>query len=243
MRIELQPAFVLHRRPYRNTSLLVDVLSRDHGRISMVARGARGPRSRLKAVLQPFLPLLLSWSGRGELSNLTTAEATGPTVRIPAKRLLSGFYINELLLRLLQPHDPYPLFDDYHQTLQDLAEFEYEEPVLRIFEKRLLAELGYGLLLDSEAPGNNPIEPTKRYRYILEQGPIAVEGDGAGITLSGKALLALHSESFDDSSVLREVKRLTRAALEMRLQGRPLKTRTLLMAEYHRRRGKTAHGV
>ena len=243
MRIELQPAFVLHRRPYRNTSLLVDVLSRDYGRISMVARGASGPRSRLKALVQPFLPLLLSWSGRGELSNLTTVEQTGSAIRIPAKRMLSGFYINELLLRLLHPHDPYPLFDGYHKTLQDLAEAEHEEPVLRIFEKHLLAELGYGLLLDSEAPSNNPIESTKKYRYILEQGPTAVESSGTGIMLSGKALLALHRESFDDSVVLREVKRLTRAALDLRLQGRPLKTRALLIADYQRRHGKTSHGV
>jgi DNA repair protein RecO (recombination protein O) len=193
--------------------------------------------------LQPFLPLLLSWSGRSELSNLMAAEQTGPAIRIPATRLLSGFYVNELLLRLLQPHDPYPLFEGYHQTLQGLAEAEHEEPILRIFEKHLLAELGYGLLLDSEAPDHKPIESTGTYRYILEHGPTALEGNGTGILLSGKALLALHRESLDDPVVLREVKRLTRAALEARLQGRPLKTRTLLIADYQRRHGRTPDGV
>lgn len=237
MRVALQPAFVLHRRPYRDTSLLLEIITREQGRLTLVARGARGPRSRWKGLLQPFKPLLLSWAGRGGLGNLTGVEETGAAVPIPPARLLCGFYANELLLRLLQPHDPYPaaLFESYQQTLRGLAHAQFEEPVLRLFEKRLLAELGYGLLLDSEALSTRPINPQGLYRYILDQGPVPVERPGNGITISGSALLALHREALGEPALLREIKRLTRAALDLRLQGQALRTRALLRAEHQRR--------
>lgn len=239
MRVALQPAFVLHRRPYRNTSLLVDVFTREYGRLTVVARGVRGPRSRLKGLLQPFSPLLLSWSSKGNLGNLVAAEEAGASVPIPPSRLLCGFYVNELLLRLLKPYDPYPatLFEAYQQTLQDLALAQFEEPALRLFEKCLLAEMGYGLILDSEAVlSNKPIDPQGLYRYVLDQGPVPFEQTGSGITISGSALLAFHRETLSEPAQWGEIKRLTRAALNVFLQGQPLKTRMLLRAEYQRRR-------
>lgn len=246
MRIVLQPAFVLHRRAYRNTSLLLEILSRDYGRVGLIARGVRAPRSRWRGLLQPFVPLLLSWSGNGELMNLNGAEDCGRAIPVPNQRVFSGLYVNELLLRLLPRHDPQTgLFEPYRQVLEALAgtgEVDsqtrlVEERVLRIFEKRLLAELGYGLQLDREALAGESIFPDTIYHYVLERGPIAGESTEAGIAISGRSLLALRHETLDDPAVLREVKQLTRAALQMQLGERPLRTRELLLADYRRRRG------
>lgn len=238
MRVALQPAFVLHRRSYRDTSLLLEALSRDHGRVGLVARGARRPRSRSRGLLQPFVPLLLSWSGNGELLNLIAAEEAEPPRSLSANRLLSGLYVNELLLLLLQRYDPHPgLFESYAGVLRELAEATGEEQALRIFEKRLLAEIGYGLLLDNEALTNAPIDPDGAYRYVLEQGPIAAHRTEMGIKISGRSLLALRSERFENSAVLREAKRLTRQAISAQLRGRPLKTRELLVATRRRKNG------
>lgn len=248
MRIALQPAFILHRHAYRNTSLLLEVLSRDYGRVGLVARGVRAPRSRWRGLLQPFMPLLLSWSGRGDLMNLNSAEEAGTAIAVPGERLFSGLYVNELLLRLVPRHDPHPgLFRPYQQVLEALAvSGEMDSPVrlleeraLRIFEKRLLTELGYGLQLEREALADNPIAPDAVYYYVLEQGPVTNQHAQNGIPISGRSLLAFHHEELDDPAVLREVKRLTRAALGVYLEGRPLRTRELLLAEY-RRRGASA---
>lgn len=243
MRVVLQPAFVLHQRPYRNTSLVLDILSRDHGRIGLVARGVRTPRSRLKGLLQSFRPLLLSWSGQGELSTLTAAEEVGSPVSLPPGRLLYGFYLNELLLRLLPRDDPHPsLFLHYGKALEALAVEAGDEPVLRIFEKHLLAQLGYGLRLDTEAVSGAPIVTDAHYRYVLDQGPIGSEQTRTGVGISGRGLLALHHEVFQDDLVLREVKHLTRAVLHVHLRGRPLHTRELWQARY-RRRSLIANGA
>ncbi len=240
MRIVLQPAFVLHRRPYRNTSLLLEALTPVEGRLGLVARGVRTARSRLKGVLQPFQPLLLSAAGKGELLNLTAAEEAGAPLPPAPTRWLSGLYVNELMLRLLQRHDPHPgLFAAYAVVLAALADAEHEEPALRIFEKRLLAAIGYGLLLDAEAHSGRPIVPDGAYRYVLDRGPCDTVPAGPGIPISGKSLLALRQETFPDAVALREAKRLTRAAIGVHLQGRPLQTRTLLSAV--QRRMPTAH--
>ena len=234
--VALQPAYILHRRPYRNTSLLLEVFSRDHGRIGVVARGAR--QSRQKGILQSFIPLWLSWSGRSDLVTLTKAEEASAAHPLPPERLLSGLYVNELVLRLSQRCDPNPkLFENYEGVLRDLAGATGEEPALRLFEKRLLALLGYGLWLDTEALTNAPIEPDGLYRYVIDQGPIVADQihAGVGIPVSGKSLIALRLETLDDPLVLSDVKRLTRAAIGLQLQGRPLKTRQFLLGERRRR--------
>lgn len=230
MRSVLEPAFVLHRRPYQNTSLLLEVLTQEHGRLGLLARGVRTARSRLKGLLQPFVPLLLSWSGKGELPTVGTAEETGLPIPLPPTRLLSGLYVNELLVRLLPRQVPHPgLFQPYREVLEALAAGTDEACALRIFEKRLLAELGYGLLLDAEVSSGAPIVSEGAYRYVLDQGPIAAERTGAGVVISGKSLLALRHEAFEaqDPAVLREVKRLTRMAIDAHLQGRRLKVREI----------------
>ena len=230
MRIAQQPAFVLHHRPYRNTSLLIEALSQDHGRIGLVARGVRMPRSRLKGLLQPFIPLLLSWSGKGDLLQLIAAEEGEKAIALPAERLLSGFYVNELLLRLLHRFDPNPeVFDAYGKLLAALSAGENEEAALRVFEKRLLSALGYGLMLAADTHGAKII-PEKTYYYVLEHGPTVGAAPEAGIEIAGKSLLALHFETVTDSVVRREVKRLTRAVINLHLEGRPLQTRALARA-------------
>ena len=231
MQIVLQPAFVLHRRPYRDTSLLLEAWTLEQGRLGLVARGVRTRRSRWQGLLQPFQPLLLSGSGKGELLTLTTAEEAGRPLPPPPARWLSGLYVNELLLRLLPRHDPHPgLFAAYQTVLEALADPSTEEAALRIFETRLLAALGYGLLLDTDTDSGAPITAERVYRYVLEQGPCSLARTAVGILISGKSLLALRQEKLADAGVLREAKRLTRAALSVYLQGRPLQTREVLAA-------------
>lgn len=235
MRVHLQPAFILHRQPYRDTSLLVEAWTPVHGRVGLVARGVRTARSRLRGLLHPFAPLLLSWAGKGELLSLRGAEEAGMAVPIPPERLLSGFYVNELVLRLLKRHDPHPcLFAAYQQVLAGLAHNPVQEAALRIFEKRLLSEIGYGLHLESEALTGKPITDENHYCYVLDRGPLMGAADRDGIPVSGRSLLALHGEALEDSQVLREAKRLTRAAIAVQLQGRSLKTRELLPVYYRR---------
>lgn len=228
MRVLLQPAFILHRRPYRNAGLLLEAFGREYGRLGLVARSVVSPRSRLKGLLQPFAPLLLSWSGEGDLATLTGAEEAGRPVSLPPDRVLAGLYVNELLVRLLQRQDPQSgLYDAYENLLAELAAAPGEEPPLRRFEKRLLEDLGYGLSLDREAVSGQPIVAEAHYRYVLDQGPVVASRTETGVPITGRGLLALRDGILSDTTVLKEVKRLTRAALAEQLQGRALKTREL----------------
>src|ERR1017187_5263814 len=164
-------AFVLHSYPFRETSLILDVYSRSQGRLAIVARGARRPRSVLRGVLMNFQPLSLSWFGNGEVRTLHSAEWQGGQPYLQGTALMCGFYLNELLLNLLARDDPHQqLFDYYQQTLQRLAHEQDHASTLRCFEKHLLQELGYALLLEHEADSGGPIEPTLHYRYVVEHG-------------------------------------------------------------------------
>ena len=228
MRVLLQPAFILHRRPYRNTGLLLEAFGRECGRLGLVARSAVSPRSRLKGLLQPFAPLLLSWRGEGDLATLTGAEEAGRPMPLPPDRVLAGLYANELLVRLLPRQDPQSgLYDAYENLLAELAAAPGEEPALRRFEKRLLEDLGYGLSLDREAVSGQPIVAEAHYRYVLDQGPVVASRTETGVPITGRGLLALRDGVLSDPTVLKEVKRLTRAALAEQLRGRALKTREL----------------
>lgn len=228
MKVELQPGFILHTRPYRDTSALVEAFTAAHGRIGLVARGARSEKSRLRGLLQPFRRVLLSWSGRGELHTLTGAEEVGPAARLSGEQLISGFYVNELMMRLSHRSDANaPLFACYGATLQALAEAEDPRLVLRVFEKRLLDALGYGLQLQHDADGR-PIEPDQRYRYALEVGPVtSTAGSPRDVELSGATLLALDAERLDSEQAVREAKALMRAVLSYYLGPQPLRSREL----------------
>lgn len=229
MRVSLQAGYILHSRPYRDSSALLEVFSREHGRVALVARGVRGPKSKLRAVLQPFRPVLLSWLARGDLGTLTDAEPHSMAHALAGRALLSAYYLNELLQRLTHRHDPHPqLYDAYCAALQGLNDAGQMERVLRLFEKRLLQELGYGLVLDHDVRSDTPVDAACWYDYQLERGPVLTAADaGHGLVLRGSSLLALQRDELDDAASLRDSKRLMRAVLAIYLGDKPLKSRDL----------------
>jgi DNA repair protein RecO (recombination protein O) len=234
-RVQLQPAYVLHHRPYRDTSRILELFTRDHGRVVVFARGARGGRkaaASLISVLQPFNRLLVSWSGRGEAGQLTGAEFDGPVTLLPPDRLVSGFYLNELLLKLFARHDSHPdVFELYSQTLESLKSAPDALRVLRLFEKRLLDALGYGLALERDVASGQALEPQAEYHYRLEQGPVRASGVAEeGSVYSGAVLLSLAREDLADAAECADARRLLRAALDRCLDGRELRSRQVMMA-------------
>jgi DNA repair protein RecO (recombination protein O) len=226
-RQENQPAFILHSYPFRETSLILEAFSRGHGRLAIVARGARRPRSALRGVLTSFQPLELSWFGKGEVRTLHSAERVGGQPLLTGTALLCGFYLNELLLNLMARDDPHEqLFDYYQQTLLRLAREEDQAAVLRGFEKRMLQELGYALSLDREADSGGPIEPAAHYRYVVDRG--AVREAAEGLPLLGKTLLDMAADDYRDQLSAQQSKQLMRMLLNHHLAGRALHTRELI---------------
>ena len=229
-RVDLQPAWILHRRPFRDSSEIHEVFTRDYGRVGLVSRGSR--RGRRRPALEPFSPLYLSWRGRGDLFTLSGAESRGAAWRPPGDRLMSLFYLNELLLRLVSRLDPHPgLFAHYETAVAALGAGSPEAPVLRVFERDLLAELGLGLCLEVDPETGEPIDPTGRYEYVLEHGPRPAPAAREGrLVLGGETLLALAAGRLETPAVLAEARRLTRAALDLYLGDRPLRTREVLQS-------------
>jgi DNA repair protein RecO (recombination protein O) len=232
-RVWLAPAYVLHQYAYRDTSRIVEAFTGEHGRLTLFARGANGPKSALKGVLRPFQRLLVSWSGQSEACQLIGAEIDGLMTNLPAARLMSGFYLNELLLRLTERRDPHPeIFFSYASCMQALCDGEVEEPTLRRFEKRLLNDLGYGLELGRTEDGM-PVEPDRYYRYASESGPQPCVAEAPG-AVYGQSLADLQTESFGGARSLRDAKRVLRAAIDACLDGRSLKSREVMLALHHR---------
>jgi len=242
-RVQLAPGYLLHHAPYRDTSRILEVLTRDHGRLSLFARGVRGPKSRLGALLQPFQPLLLSWSGRGEAPQLTGAELEGVRRSLPADRLLAAFYLNELILKLTTRHDPHPaLYAAYGRALEGLAASTPDavdrtavERPLRLFEKRLLEEVGYGLDLETSAADGGAIDPDRSYQFRPGQGLVAAPAPAPG-AISGSSLIALARDELAGAKELGDARRLLKAALDHCLEGRELATRAVARALEGRRR-------
>jgi DNA repair protein RecO (recombination protein O) len=227
-RIELHPAYILHSKPYRDTSLLIEAFSQEHGRLGLVARGARGGKGGKKAPLQPFRRYLMSWHGRGDLATLTQWEGDGLPILLSGQAVMSGFYLNELLMRLTHRHDPHPeLFEHYKAALACLAQTDSQESCLRTFELDLLEELGYGLILDHEAETGEPIEAGAGYCYYLERGPLRSDGQCAGVRLQGQTLLELSARAVTGEQAQKEAKRLMRTVLQKYLGERPLQTREI----------------
>ena len=232
-RVWLAPAYLLHQYAYRDTSLIAEVFTCDYGRVSLFARGARGQKSALKGVLRPFQRMLLSWSGRGEACQLQSAELDGGVTHLAPARLMSGFYLNELLLKLTERLDPHPaIFLSYASCVQALCGGEPEEPTLRRFEKRLLNDLGYGLELGRTGEGA-PVDPERYYRFAAQSGPLPCVAESPGAVF-GQSLADLHAERFSDARSLKDAKRVLRAAIDACLDGRPLKSREVALALRHR---------
>jgi DNA repair protein RecO (recombination protein O) len=232
-RVSLEPAYLLHHYAWRDSSRILELLTPNHGRVGVFARASRRQGSALPAALQPFGALLVSWSGRGEAGRLTAAERTQPPARMAGERLMSGFYANELLLKLLPRNDPHPdIYAAYAALVGDLCA-QTAEPVraLRIFEKRLLEALGWGLNLERETGSGQSLESGSRYRYLLEGGPELIDGAAEGsLVFSGASLLSLAREELADQRSLADARRLLRAALDHCLDGRTLRTREVLLA-------------
>jgi DNA repair protein RecO (recombination protein O) len=224
--------YVLHTYPYRETSLILQVWTEKHGRLGLVAKGARRPRSPQRAVLVPFQPLALDWFGRGELRTLKTAEPAVPAIPLRGEYLLSAFYLNELLLKLTTRDDPHEgLYEAYDRAVTDLRTLAPLEPVLRRFELRLLQELGYAVELTREAGTHAPIAAEREYLYVVERGPVpATEGESRldAIRLRGLTLLDLERGRFDDPTTIAQAKGLMRLLINHSLNGQELATRTVV---------------
>lgn len=219
-RIQLAPAWILKAAPYGDSSLLIEAFAREQGRVGLIARGARGPKAKARGLLQPFRPLLLSWNSSGDLGALTATEPAGPELALPGEAVFSGWYLNELLLRLLQRHDAHPaVFDAYVAALHGLG--TDLEPSLRIFELRLLAELGFGLDLPDD------LDSTGWYRYEADHGAVPVARAESG-AVSGSALIALRDQTLVRPEDLRVARSLLREALAPHLGARPLASAIML---------------
>lgn len=219
----LQIAYILHRRPFRETSMILDVLTREQGRISLIAKGVRTSRSKWRSVLQPFSPLLISWRGKTELMTLLTAESQGHSVFLQGDCLNAGFYLNELLIKLFQKCDPHPaLFDAYESTIQQLASHTLNQKILRLFEKKVLEESGYGLQFKD-------IKSDMYYRFYGDVGFMQCELSNDIHIFSGTSLLALSSENLNDIKILKDAKRLLRLALAHILGSASIQSRKLFV--------------
>ena len=236
-RKQLEPAWLLHHRPWSDTSRIVELMTRGHGRVTLFAHGARRPKSPHRAVLQPFVPLLVSWSGRADGGTLTAAEPAGTAPAIPARRLLSGFYLNELLLKLLPKEDRHEaLHDAYGEALARLAGPE-EQPALRAFERVLLEELGYGLELTHEAGSFRPVEADRYYHFEAGRGVHRVREGAPGPDIhAGRAVLAVASGELGAADAQRAARGIFGAAIAHCLEGRGLASRDVMLAV--RRRGR-----
>ena len=227
-----EAAFILHQYPWKETSLVLEAFSRQWGRVALVARGARRPASVLRGVLRAFEPLELSWFGRSELRTLHAAERVGGFPFLRGAALVCGFYLNELIMRLLPRDDPHErLYLAYEATLRRLAEGADAEPALRGFEKYLLQELGYALPLAAEADTGAPVESGACYHYVIERGPVradAIEPGENRLELRGKTLLDLVADDYSDPLTLLQSKFLMRMLITHYLGDRPLYSRQLL---------------
>lgn len=228
MRIEQEPSFILHQRAYSETSIILDIFSKNYGRMSLLAKGAKRQTSSKGSLLNQFQLLSLSWTGRSDLKTLTNVESLSEMLKLDKNAVYCGFYINELIVRLLHQHDPHPeLFDYYHDILLKISR-ELSEETLRIFEKRLLIEIGYGVVLDRDID-NNAIDINAEYHYLPEQGPVKVSDKILhNSVISGRSLMALANEDIRDAGNMTEIKRLMRALLQKQLGEKPLRSRQLM---------------
>ena len=229
-RIVNQPGFVLHSYPYKETSLIIDLFSRDHGRVALVAKGAKRPHSKLRGVLQTFQPLQLAWMGKSEVRTLVSAEWVGGLLPLEGAALLCGFYLNELLVKLLARDDPHPpLFDHYMSALNQLAHDEPPAIVLRKFELSLLKETGVAGNLALCAQTGQPVDVQKTYVVDPERGARASLASDTSPSVTGKTLLDMEAGDYSDSTTQLQSKFLMRHLLSHHLGGMPLNTRQILI--------------
>ncbi|MDD2658095.1 MAG: DNA repair protein RecO [Methylococcales bacterium] len=223
--VYLQPAFILQQQKYRETSLIIDALTLDFGRVSLMAKGVRKAKSKTAGLLQPFVPLTLSYFGKSELKTLTDVEITQPFIQLQGLALYCGFYVNELVSFFLHRYDPHPdVFACYRKCLSGLSDSSKIEASLRIFELDLMDAVGYGLQLEYDFHNEKPVDPSTNYHFNVEQGPVEAP-DGQ---FSGRTLQALKARECSDPRVLNEAKKLMRSVISAYLRGKPLKSRAVI---------------
>lgn len=227
-RIEEQPGWVVHRRPWRESSLLIEFFAREYGRVGLVARGARSARSAWRGLAEPFVPLAASWSRRGEMGTLTSLDSIGPRFPLTGRALWCGLYVNELLLRLLERDDPHPrVFDACGSVLAGLASGEVPQSLLlRRFELALLRGMGVAPDFGCDAAGE-AIAADGLYHLQPESGFVPVDQTGSGV-FSGAAICALEAGTTEDRETAREMRELMRQLIDLQLAGRQLASRRLL---------------
>ena len=231
----LEPGYLLHQRPYRNTSLIVECLTAGYGRQCLVARGARRAGSRQRSLLQAFQPLRISWVSRGEMGNLTLAEAAAPAHEIGGEALMAGFYLNELLLRLVPRGDHNErILSCYSACLARLAAGENAAQALRLFELEFLDAIGYRVDLETDCRTGEPIAPDRQYTFEHEGGLTASGEHTTMERISGRHLIALREHRLDDPDSQRAARALLGGILRRHLGERPLQTR-LVLREIHER--------
>jgi DNA repair protein RecO (recombination protein O) len=234
-RVQQQPGYILHRRPFRDTSQILDIVTRDYGKIAVVARGSRGSKSRLAGVLRPFLPLRVSWVAKSDLGTLTGAEADGPPAGMVGDAMFSAYYVNELLLHFLHRYDPQQeIFALYEEVIKALLVTENIAAALRSFELEFLSLLGYAVNLDHVFGSREPLLSEQTYEYRMEQGPVSVERAGP-LVFKGAVYSEIAEQHFEKPDILSAANRLLREIIGFHLGGKELKSRKVLM-ELHRGR-------
>ena len=227
--IENEPVFIIHQRPYSETSQILNLFSKNFGRVDVIAKGSKRPKSKFRSFMQPFMPLNASWSGRSQLKTLRNIEAFQQHQSlIEADHFLSALYMNELILNFLSNADPYPnLFDIYHEALKQFNFSDEHEPLLRIFEIRLLEEIGYAINFQTEALNPKEIESHQYYRYEPEQGFHLLSKDSQIKKYSGKQIKSIEKMDFSERDTLLTAKKLTRETIQFHLDGKELMTKKM----------------
>lgn len=231
MKVSGQPAYVLHTRAYRETSLLVDVFTETYGRITVLSKGARRQKTGLYAYLRPFEPLLISWAGKGNLPILTGAEYRNDLLNLVGNQRACGFYFNELIVYLLHKNDPHAqLFNSYDESLKEISTSSSHERVLRSFELRLLREVGYGLALDHDANNQSLIKAQAKYSYTPNIGMVEDNGN-SNTSVSGQTLIDMNSNCVQSKQALQESKQLMRSIISQHLGDKTLFSRKLFRVQ------------
>jgi len=231
--IEHEPSFLMHQMPYSETSQIVRIFSQNFGRVDLIAKGSKRPKSKFRSYLQPFLPLQLSWSGKSQLKTLRNAEIHGQYLAsIQGKYLLSAYYLNELILSFLRMEDPYPnLFAVYASTLHNFSESKPIEPSLRQFEILMLSEIGYAINFSTEAHSQKPIETDMEYVFFVEQGFVSKRDHNSdSLLIKGHTIQAINEGNFSDKETLICAKKILRLSIQYHLDGKELKSKKVFRA-------------
>ncbi|GJM05191.1 MAG: DNA repair protein RecO [marine bacterium B5-7] len=229
MKVEHTPCYILHRRDYRESSLILEVLSREHGRVSLIAKGAKRNKRRQGISYNLYQEYLMSWVSKSELGTLVDVELATIMTSMSPKQMMTGFYMNEIILRLLHKHESHPeLFDSYQSTVKELSNNNTDQVLIRYFEKVLLQTLGYGVIFDQDLNTGSEIVAEVDYYYKLDFGPTSNNQDNRmGIPVSGRTLIGLNNETLADAKNKNEAKMLLRSLLNQYLGEKPLASRAL----------------